>query len=106
VFFAPPDFGKVIAFERKVKLVGVGAHEAGEGNRQIEAHCHVPAAVVFEAVDLLIGLSAALAQQHFGVFKHRRIDGHEAELPAAVLNGPDNAPPEHFFFRENVPEAF
>ncbi len=76
-----PDLGHVVALEGQVQLVGVRGHEAGEGDGEVEAQGHVPLAVVPEAVDLLVRLPAALAQQDLGVLQGRGVDGHEAEAP-------------------------
>ena len=76
---AAPDLGHVVAPEGEVELVDVLGHEAGEGHGEVEAEGHVPAALVLEAVDLLVRLPAALAEENLRVFEGGGIDGHEAE---------------------------
>ena len=63
------------------ELVGMGGHEARKGDGQVESHRHVPLPVIEKAVDLLVRLSAALAQEDLRVLQNGSIDGHESEGP-------------------------
>ena len=74
-----PDLCRVPAAEGQGQLGEVRRHEPREGHGEVEAHGHVAAAVVGEAVDLLVGLPAALAQEHLGELEHGRVDGGKAE---------------------------
>ena len=76
--FAAPHGGDVIAFEGRAQLVDVLRGEAGQRHRQIEPQPDPPPAVVLEAVELLVGLVAALAGEDLQVFQGRRVDGAEA----------------------------
>ena len=76
--FAAPHRGDVIAFERRAQFVDVLGGEAGQRHGEIEPQPDPPPAVVLEAVDLLVGLVAALAGEDFQVFQGRRVDGAEA----------------------------
>ena len=82
---APPHRGQVVALERGADGSQVLGGEAGEGNGEVEAEGDVPAAVVGEAEQLLVGLLAALAHQHLGVLQRRGVDGDEA---VAAVDGP------------------
>ena len=73
-----PDLGHVVALEGQVQLLGMGGHEAGEGHGEVEAQRHIPPAVIEKAVDLLVRLPAAFAEENLGVFEGRRVDRDEA----------------------------
>lgn len=68
-----------MAFEGQGKLVVVGGREARKGDGEIETQGHVPLPVIEKAVDLLVRLPPALAQQRFRVLLGRRVDRYEAE---------------------------
>ena len=52
--FAAPDRPHVIALERRAQLADVLGGEAGERHGQVEAQGHVAAAVIGEAIELLV----------------------------------------------------
>ena len=58
---SPPYLGYVVPLEGEWQLVQVCTHEPGKGNSKVESHGNITVAVVGEAVDLLVGLAAALA---------------------------------------------
>ena len=88
---AAPDRAHVVALERRAELADVLGREAGERNGQVEAQGHVAVAVILEAVEMsYVGLVAALAEQDFGVFQGRRVDGREA-VGAVDRAGPSPA---------------
>ena len=100
-----PDLGHVVALEGQVQLVDVGGHEAGEGDGEVEAQGHVPLAVVPEAVDLLVRLPAALAQQDLRVLQGRGVDGHEAEAPENAGKLLLHRQAAHLRLRQGIAEA-
>ena len=53
--------------------------EAGERHREVEPHADLAAAVVGEAIELLVGLGTPLAREDLEVFERRRVDRGEAE---------------------------
>ena len=55
--------------------------EPREGHGEIEPHAHLPAAMVGEAVHLLVGLLASLAGEDLEVLERRRVDRGEAVGP-------------------------
>jgi hypothetical protein len=52
--------------------------EAGERDREVEAHRDLAVAVILEAVDDAVVLTAPLAEEHLGEFERRRVDGSVA----------------------------
>ena len=76
--FAAPDRGDVVALERRAEFADVLGGEAGERHGQVEAEADVAAAVVLEAVELLVGFRAPFAEEDFQILECRRIDRAEA----------------------------
>jgi hypothetical protein len=74
---AAPHRRHVVALEGQPQVVEVLGREAGEGNGEVEPHPHVAAAMVLKAVQLLVGLLAALAGEDLQVFERRRVDRRE-----------------------------
>ena len=68
----------MIALEGRAQLVDVLRGETGQRHREIEPQPDPPPAVVLEAIELLVGLLAALAGEDFQVLQGRRVDGAEA----------------------------
>ena len=75
---AAPHGGDVVALERRAQLADVLGGEARQRHRQVEPHAHLTAAVVLEAVELLVGFLAPFAGEDFQIFQGRRVDGAEA----------------------------
>ena len=105
-FFAAPDLGDVIAFEGEVELVLVGGDKPREGDRQVEAEGNVAPAVIGKPEYLFFGFPVALAQKDFGVFKGRRIDGHESEGAETRRQFFDEQRAGGFFRGQCVAETF
>lgn len=95
----------MIAAKGEGDFIQMRAHVSRQGHGQVEAHGDVPPAMILKAVYLLVGLAAALSEEHLAVLKHGRIYWHEAELPALVLNAAQNLPPKQFLRRHHIPEA-
>ena len=82
-----PDLCRVPAPEGEAQLRDMRRHEPGEGNGEVESHRNVPAAVIGEPVDLFVGLTAALAEEHLGELEHGRVDRREPEAREDLLEG-------------------
>ena len=79
--------------------------EPGQRHREVEPHAHVPAAVVLELVELLVGFRAPFAQQNLQVFQRRRIDRAE---PVGAKHAPrrvDDPLARQHGFRQVIAEA-
>ena len=74
---APVDLADLIPAEGEGQLAAVEGHILGQGHRQVKAQGQVGVALL-EAVDLLLGLAAALGQQHLAGLDDRGIQGGEA----------------------------
>ena len=74
---APVDLADLIPAEGEGQLAVVEGHILGQGHRQVKAQGQVGVALL-EAVDLLLGLAAALGQQHLAGLDDRGIQGGEA----------------------------
>jgi hypothetical protein len=101
---AAPDLGRVPALEGERKLAEMCGHEPGEGHGEVVAHGHVPAAVVGEPVDLLVGLAAALTEQHLRVLQHRRVNGREAVAVEHHLQLPNQGEAHGLPVGQEIPE--
>ena len=55
--------------------------EPGERHGEVEPEAHVAAAVILEAIELLVGLVAPLARQDLEVLERRRVDRRKAIRP-------------------------
>ena len=62
--------------------------------------------MILEAVYLLVGLAAALAEQDFRVFEGRRVDRHEAERLEGFLEFLHEGRTGAFRVRKIVTESF
>ena len=102
---APPHLVDMETFEGKGQFVQMGRHEAGEGHSQVETHGDLALAIVLEVEDLLVGFAAAFAEQHLGVFQHRRVDGHEAVGGEHLLKLRDDRLFPDLVLRHGVPET-
>ncbi len=80
--FAPPHFSVMVALERNRQFGQVLRRVPGQRNGQVEAQSDVPATVVFEFVELLVGFLAAFSEQNIEVFQRRRVN--RAETVGAV----------------------
>jgi hypothetical protein len=74
-----PHLAYMVALERKVKLLLMKGCEACKGNGKIKTERDITLAVIRKAVDLLLCLTAALAQKYFRVLKSGGINGHKPE---------------------------
>ena len=85
-----PHCRHVIALEGRAEDPDVLGAEPGKGHREIKPQADVPAAMILEAVELLVGFVAPLAGEDLEVFKGRRVDRHEAvgavDTPGNVEN--------------------
>ena len=81
----------MVALERGPEHPHVLRNEARQRDGQVEAQRDVAAAIVLEAVELLVALVAALAEQDLGVLERRRIDRAEAERAIDASSGLDQA---------------
>ena len=96
----------MIALERRAELADVLGGEAGQRHGEIEPQADVAAAVVLEAVELLVGFLAPLAEQDFEVLERRRVDRAEA-VGAKDAPGRVHDPlARHHRLRQIVAEAF
>ena len=68
----------VVALERRAEFADVLGGEAGQRHGEVEPQADVAAAVVLEAVELLVGFGAAFAEEDFEVLEGRRVDRAEA----------------------------
>ncbi len=74
---APVDLADLIAAEGEGQLVIVKSHIFGQGHGQVEAQSQV-AVALGKAVDLLLGLAAALGKENLGILDDRGVQGGEA----------------------------
>jgi hypothetical protein len=95
----------VVSFKRRSERRDVLRGEAGQRHCEVEPHADLPAAVVLEAVELLVGLHAAFAQQDFQVLEGGRIDRAEAVGAKCLPRGIDNLLARQHGFRQIVAEA-
>jgi hypothetical protein len=58
-----------------------------------------------EAVDLLVGFAAALAEKDFGILERGSVDGDEAEGAEGGLELPHEGGPGGLGFRKVIPES-
>jgi hypothetical protein len=72
----------VIALEGHVELADVLGREARERNGQVEAQGDITAARIGETIQLFVRFLTSLAQQYFGVFQRRRVDGAASSASA------------------------
>ncbi len=101
----PPHRPHVVALEGNPETSDVFGGEAGEGDREVEAHRHVPASGILEPVHLLVGLGAPLAEEDLGVLEHRRIDRTEPVGAIHLYRGGDHGVTRHRRLGEGVAEA-
>ena len=71
------DLADLIAAEGEAQLIVVQRHILGQGHRQVEPQGQVGVALG-EAIDLLLGLAAALGQQHLAGLDQRGIQRSKA----------------------------
>ena len=102
---AAPHGGDVVALERRAQLADVLGGEAGQRHGEVEPQADVAAAVVLEAVELLVGFRAALAEQDFEVLQRRRVDRAEAVGAKDAPRGVDDLLARHHRLRQIVAEA-
>jgi hypothetical protein len=95
----------VVATEREIELLDVLGHEACEGDSEVKAKGDIASTVIGEAVDLLVGLAASLAEEDLRVLEGRGVDRHEAEGPEHPLQDLDEGGPFDLGFGEIVPES-
>ena len=104
--FATPDLGHVIALEGEGKLAVVGSNIAGKGNGQVESERDIASAVVLEAEHLLVGFSAALAEENLSVLQCRGIDGNESEGAQDALDLGHESLSDNLLLGKAVSESF
>ena len=103
---AAPHGGDVVALERRAQLADVLGGEAGQRHGEIEPQADVAAAVVLEAVELLVGFVAAFAGEDFEVLERRRVDRAEAVGAKDAPGRVDDPLARHHRLRQIVAEAF
>ena len=101
---APPDRTDLVAAERELQLAVVLGHEPGQRHGEVEAHAHVPAALVGEREHLAVLLLAPLAGQHLQVLEGRGGDGPEAERREGGPDAGQQGLPLLGHLGEQVPE--
>ena len=100
-----PDFRRVPAPEGQPDLGEVCRHESGKRDGEIEPQGHVAAAVVQEAIDLLVRFPPSLAEEDFGELQDGGVDGQEPEPFEHVLQLAHEPQAVRFLVREKVPES-
>ncbi len=103
---APPHLIDMIPAKGGVELLPVGGEVPRKGNGEIEAHRHIPSAVVLETVDLLVRLSATLAEKHLGVLEDRCVDGQVAVSAEPLLEPLYEGLPQALVCRQKVAKTF
>ena len=100
----PVDLADLEAAEGEGELVLVEGHVFGQGHRQVKAEGQVGVPLL-EAVDLLLGLAAALGQQHLAGLDGGGVQGGEAVEGVALPEDGHHAVKEHLIRRQQLHEA-
>src|SRR5262249_26756508 len=103
---AAPHGSDVVPLERQADLARVLRDEARQRHGEVEAHRDAAFAVVGEAVELLVGLLAALAGEDLFVLERGRVDREEAVRAEDLARRLDQRLARDRLLREVVPEAF
>ena len=97
--------GDVVALEGRAQLADVLGGEAGQRHGQVEPQADLAAAVVLEAVELLVGLVAPLAGEDFQILQRRRVDRAEAVGAIDAARGLDEPLARHHRLGQIVAKA-
>ena len=76
--FTAPDRRHVVPLERRAENSDVLGAKPGKRHRQIEPHADLAAAMVGEAIELLVGLLAPLPREDLEILQRRRVDRRES----------------------------
>ena len=100
----PVDLADLIAAEGEAQLPIVPGDVLRERHREVKAQGKIALALL-EAVDLLLGLAAALGEQHLRRFDDRRVERREAVERVGIAQNAHHLLQLHLLLRRKLHEA-
>ncbi|KAF5031820.1 hypothetical protein DSECCO2_623820 [anaerobic digester metagenome] len=104
--FAAPHLVDVKPLEGQCKFTLVLSQETGKRYGKVETKGDISLPVILEMENLLVRLTTAFAEQHFGIFEHRSIDGNKTIGGEMGFQLADDCFFGDFHGRQEVSETF